>query len=276
MRAYFKLTVWLAVTLLLTISPAFAGKIAIVIDDIGYQYSDKKLLDMDAQLTYAVLPHTPMGFKYAQTAAQKNRDVIIHLPMQAESNNRLLGPGALTESMNKQEYQQTLLSALEDIPFAIGVNNHMGSLLTRLEQPMAWTMELLRQHNMFFLDSKTTRHSKIEEVANQFGVNSLNRNIFLDHHRSKKAINWQFNRLIRIAKKYGSAIAIGHPYPETYQVLQEKLSQLNDLGVELVPLSELLYPATNLRLVKTDLPKTIPVVSNNDETIPTRLMAPDR
>ena len=59
--------------------------------------------------------------------------------------------------MSKHEYQQTLLSAMEDIPFAVGINNHMGSLLTRMEEPMGWTMELLRQHNMFFLDSKTTQ-----------------------------------------------------------------------------------------------------------------------
>ena len=227
--------------LVVTLAPyVYGAKIAIVIDDIGYKTSDQKLLDMDAQLTYAVLPHTPLGFKYAQAAAQKSRDVIIHLPMQANKNNRLLGPGALTAEMNKQQYQQTLLSALEDIPFAVGINNHMGSLLTRQEQPMAWTMELLQQHNMFFLDSKTTRHSKIEQVASKFGVDALERNVFLDHNRSRAAINWQFNRLIKLAKKRGSAIAIGHPYHETFQVLKRRLSQLQQQGVQLVPLSHLL------------------------------------
>jgi len=219
---------------------AYGAKIAIVIDDIGYKASDQKLLDMDAQLTYAVLPHTPMGFKYAQHAARKNRDVIIHLPMQANKHNRLLGPGALTSTMSKHQYQQTLLSALEDIPFAVGINNHMGSLLTRQEEPMAWTMELLQQHNMFFLDSKTTKHSKVEKVANKFGVNSLERNVFLDHNRSSAAIKWQFKRLLKLAKKQGSAIAIGHPYHETFQVLKQELSKLPEHGIELVPLSQLL------------------------------------
>lgn len=219
------------------------GKIAIVIDDIGYKHFDLKLLQMDAPLTYAVLPHTPLGSKYAQLASTKQRDVIIHLPMQAFSNNRLLGPGALLTDMDKDKYQQTLLSALESVPYAIGVNNHMGSLLTQKEQPMAWTMELLRQHNMFFLDSKTTNQSKVEQVASEWGVSALNRNIFLDHHKDPEFIRKQLKRTIRIAQKYGTAIAIGHPYTETYQVLKEQLPELQKHGVELVPLSSLLPTA---------------------------------
>lgn len=219
------------------------GKIAIVIDDIGYKHSDLKILNMDAPLTFAVLPHTPMGAKYAKIAAQQHRDVIIHLPMQASHNNRLLGPGALLTDMTKKQYQQTLIAALENIPYAVGVNNHMGSLLTQLEEPMAWTMELLRQHNMFFLDSKTTNKSKIEQVASEWGVNALDRNIFLDHYKDPEFIRKQLQRTIRIAQKYGTAIAIGHPYPETYQVLKEQLPYLKEHGVELVPLSSLLPTA---------------------------------
>lgn len=222
-----------------SVLPIHAAQIAIVIDDIGYQQSDVKLLNLDASLSYAVLPHTPLGYEYARYASSKNRDVLIHLPMQADANNHLLGIGALMNKMSKRVYQQTLISALEDIPFAIGINNHMGSLLTRLERPMGWTMELLRQHNMFFLDSKTTKHSKVEFVASQFGVNTLHRNIFLDHSRESKAMKWQFQRLINIAKQYGSAIAIGHPYPETYQLLKRELPKLKAMNIELVPISKL-------------------------------------
>ncbi|NVK23956.1 MAG: divergent polysaccharide deacetylase family protein [Gammaproteobacteria bacterium] len=222
------------------------ARIAIVIDDIGYQSSDQLLLNIDAPLSYAVLPHTPLGYRYALQATKNNRDVLIHLPMQADHNNHLLGSGALTSKMNKVEYQQTLLSAMEDIPFAIGINNHMGSLLTRMEQPMRWTMEVLQQHNMFFLDSKTTRHSKVEQLAKQFGVTSLNRNIFLDHSREKRHMEHQFQRLINIAQNYGSAIGIGHPYKETYELLQVKLPQLQKLGIEVVPISVLLTPNAGL------------------------------
>ncbi len=218
---------------------AAASKIAIVIDDIGYRYSDQKLLSIDEPLTFAILPHTPMGYEYAYKAAKKQKEVLIHLPMQADDNNHLLGQGALLTEMSKQEYQQTLLSAMEDVPFAVGINNHMGSLLTRMEQPMGWTMELLRQHNMFFLDSKTTQQSKVAEVAQNFGVDSVERSVFLDNIREPKSIRWQFKRLIKLAKKNGQAVAIGHPYPETYEVLKQLLPQLKHLGIEVVPLSNL-------------------------------------
>lgn len=237
-------TFFIGLLCLLFIPAAFANKIAIVIDDIGYQVSDQKLLNIKAPLTYAVLPHTPYGYEYAHQATLKNRDVLIHLPMQADHNNHLLGSGALTNQMNKVEYQRTLLSAMEDIPFAIGINNHMGSLLTRLERPMSWTMEVLQQHNMFFLDSKTTKHSKIGDLAKQFGVASLNRNIFLDHSRDKKHMNQQFQRLINIAQNHGSAIGIGHPYAETYALLKQKLPELKRLGIEVVPISKLLTRTT--------------------------------
>lgn len=219
---------------------ANAAKIAIVIDDIGYKISDQKLIDLDGALTYAVLPHTPLGPKLAQQAAVKDRDVIIHLPMQAHKDNRLLGPGALYSEMNKAEYQQTLISAMEDLPFAIGVNNHMGSLLTQQTQPMTWTMEFLQQHNLFFLDSRTTKFSKVSEVAGRFGVETLNRNVFLDNSRDPKQIEIQFNRLLKLAKQNGSAVAIGHPHKETYALLEAKLPMLKEMGVELVPLSDLL------------------------------------
>lgn len=239
MRILRLITIFL-ITYVLTASNAHAGKIAIVIDDIGNQASDKKLLTLNQALTFAILPHTPYSTAFSKQATEQKRDVIIHLPMQANKGNQYLGPGALTMDMTKQQFQQTLIAAIEDVPYAVGINNHMGSLLTRLDQPMQWTMELLRQHNMFFLDSKTTVLSKVEPIADQYGVNALHRNIFLDHVRKPEVMAFQFQRLINIAREYGSAIAIGHPYPETYQLLQQNLPLLASMGVELVPLSKLL------------------------------------
>lgn len=253
MRYLTSLRNWIVVLLCAFSFNATASKIAIVIDDIGYKQSDKNLIDMNEALTYAVLPHTPLGTKLAQQATLKNRDVIIHLPMQAHSDNRLLGPGALYSKMTKSEYQQTLVSAMEDLPFAIGVNNHMGSLLTQQSRPMSWTMEFLRQHNLFFLDSRTTKYSKVAQVADDFGVDTINRNVFLDHNRSPAAIRKQFYRLIKVAKRDGHAVAIGHPHPETYAVLKEQLPKLSSMGIELVPLSDLMKQTSSNSLFANKL-----------------------
>jgi polysaccharide deacetylase 2 family uncharacterized protein YibQ len=259
----------LVLTCILSIGFANAAKIAIVIDDIGNNLSDNQLLTLDENLTYAILPHTPYSFIFSKKAAELQRDILIHLPMQATTQNILLGPGALTQGMSKRQYQKTLIAAIEDIPYAIGINNHMGSLLTRLDKPMRWTMELLQQHNMFFLDSKTTVYSKVESIADQYGVNALHRNIFLDNVKKPNVMDIQFKRLINIAQEYGSAIAIAHPYPETYEFLRDNLPQLSSMGIELVPLSQLLPSSKmfNDRIIDNvadDFVKATATKNNND------------
>lgn len=214
-------------------------RIAIIIDDIGYQKSDLKLIDLPFQLTYAVLPYTPYGAKAARQAFTQQKDVMLHMPMEA-SNGKTLGPGALTSDMSKQQILDTLQNALADIPYAIGINNHMGSFYTAQEQPMAWVMEYLSHRQLFFVDSLTTPNSTATKYASYYGVTSLSRHVFLDNVQTEAAIAKQFEQLLAIARKRQSAIAIGHPYPETYQFLRKNLPRLRQQGIELVSISALL------------------------------------
>ncbi len=220
-------------------SRADTPKIAIIIDDIGYQKADLKLIDLPYPLTFAVLPHTPYGNKAAKHAFLQQKEVMLHMPMQA-SNGKTPGPGALTGDMTKQQVQQTLQEALADIPYAIGINNHMGSYYTELSEPMAWTMEYLRKRHLFFVDSLTTANSQAGKYARQYGVTNLSRQVFLDNEQNEAAIARQFETLLRIAHKRNSAIAIAHPYPETYSFLRQHLPKLQQQGVQLVSISQLL------------------------------------
>lgn len=214
-------------------------RIAIIIDDIGYQRADLKMVELPHALTYAVLPHTPYGRQAARQAAQAKKDVMLHMPMEASQQNAL-GPGALTRNMSRQQIHHTLQQALADIPYAIGINNHMGSLFTALEQPMDWTMEYLQQRRLFFVDSLTTPQSTAKKYASQHGVTLLSRHVFLDNELSEAALERQFKQLLQIARRHQVAIAIGHPYPETYRFLKRRLPQLQAEGIELVGISALL------------------------------------
>lgn len=215
------------------------ARIAIIIDDIGYHKSDLALVDLPFSLTYAVLPHTPYGATAARQAFSQQKEVMLHIPMEA-SNGKALGPGALTSDMSKQQIQHTLQQALANIPYAIGVNNHMGSFYTAQEQPMAWMMEYLRQRQLFFVDSLTTPNSTAAKYASHYGVTLLSRHVFLDNIQTEAAIAIQFEQLLAIARKHHSAIAIGHPYAETYRFLQKNLPVLQQQGIELVSISALL------------------------------------
>jgi len=214
------------------------ARIAIVIDDIGYRYTDKHALSLPGAITYSILPHTPYGKKIAVKANANNKDVMLHIPMEAE-NGKKLGPGALTSAMNKDEIIASLNASLAEVPFAIGINNHMGSHLTQQNEPMMWTMNFLKEHHLIFLDSKTTQYSKAGQIAKLVGVPVQDRHVFLDNQLTDSYITKQFKSLIRYAKSQKTAIAIAHPHPETIQALTRLIPTLAKNNIELVPLSDL-------------------------------------
>lgn len=224
----------------LTNSFANSAKIAIVIDDVGYRYSDAKVLDIPGKISYSVLPHTPYGKKLAIRAQQKNRDVFLHIPMESEQGKKL-GPAALTTAMNEQEIKATLTLALTEIPFALGINNHMGSKLTKQYQPMLWTMSFLKEHGLLFLDSRTSAASQAKQAAIDMRVPVQSRHIFLDNKLDEEYISKQFAKLIKKAHKNDIAIAIAHPHPETVNVLKRLIPTLKHHDIELVSITSL-YP----------------------------------
>ena len=143
--------------------------------------------------------------------------------------------------MSRQQFEQTVMDSVRAIPHAMGLNNHMGSLLTRNHTAMDWLMQYIAKRNkLFFVDSRTTQNSQATLHANLNGVRNTGRDIFLDHVVDAKAIRTQYKRLIWQAQRHGSALAIGHPHPETLEVLEQELPQLTQMGVKLVPVSQLI------------------------------------
>ena len=244
--------------------PSLAAKVAIVIDDIGYHQIDYKLLALPYDLTFAVIPHTPHSNAVAKAAYQKRRDVILHMPM--ESARRAdLSKNALKVTMKRSEIERKLQAAFADIPYAIGINNHMGGYFTEQTDVMDWTLAYVAKRRLFFLDSKTTARSQAAVYAQKHQIPLLTRQVFLDNDRSYKALDKQFNLMIKLAKQHQYAIAIGHPYPETYAYLKKHLADLAAQGIEVVKLSALLptdYPiitASQSADVPLSLPEQDPV-----------------
>ena len=142
--------------------------------------------------------------------------------------------------------EQAVREALGQVPQARGLNNHMGSALTEQAEPMGWLMGELKAHQLFFVDSRTSGRSVAQRTAQRVGIASAGRDIFLDNQRDLASINRQFNKLLQLARQRGQAIAIGHPYPETVHYLQQVLPLMEQAGIEVVPVSDLLEaPAVN-------------------------------
>lgn len=228
--------------------------IAIIIDDIGYRHrEDQQVAELPGPLALSILPHSPHAALMTERAAATGKTVMLHLPMEPlrDEKDVSLGPGALMLDMDRVALMRTLNSALRSVPTAVGVNNHMGSLLTREHEHMRWLMESLHIHDKFFVDSVTSERSVAADVATSTGVPAMKRDVFLDNARDARNLHAEFAELIRIARRRGNALAIGHPHPETIALLREKLPQLAQLGVRLVSVPELLRLRGSTPLLRT-------------------------
>jgi polysaccharide deacetylase 2 family uncharacterized protein YibQ len=214
--------------------------IAVIIDDLGNNPKDEHAVNLPGAVACAFLPHAPYTKAFARKAHSLNKEVILHAPMESMHGHKM-GPGSLTLHMTEQEFIATLQEDLAAVPHVQGINNHMGSLLTRHPGHMLWLMQEMNRHgDLFFVDSRTTTASVAQSVAAENSVPNLERDVFLDAEPGVEFVERQFARLIKIARKRGNALAIGHPYPATMKVLKQRLAQLDNIGVDLVSVGALI------------------------------------
>ncbi|VAV83737.1 Putative periplasmic protein YibQ, distant homology with nucleoside diphosphatase and polysaccharide deacetylase [hydrothermal vent metagenome] len=214
---------------------------AIIIDDMGARMSRlRSLAELDYKVTVSVLPHLRYSGRLAREANDMGFEVILHLPM--EPGNTAIyrpGKGALYTSMEPDTMRERLAADILDVPGIKGVNNHMGSKFTEDSTGMGVVLEVLAKRGLFFIDSKTSPRSIAGKLAGRYGVKTASRDVFLDNEQDKDYIEGQFKEFIKAVKRRGSAIAIGHPYPETIEVLKETQEELREAGITVVNASEL-------------------------------------
>jgi polysaccharide deacetylase 2 family uncharacterized protein YibQ len=215
-------------------------KIAIIIDDLGNWYGQgERVVHLPGPVACSILPYTPFSVLFANQAHALGKEIILHTPMQAIEPHDL-GFGGLSLDESKAKFVQTLTNDLQALPYISGINNHMGSRLTESSRAMDWVMQTIKPRGLFFIDSRTIGDSVAEDEAEKDGIPTAGRDVFLDDVRTPEAVRERFNELLSIAKHYGSAIAIGHPYAVTLNLLEEELPELAKEGYQIVPVSQLL------------------------------------
>ncbi|MER2471023.1 divergent polysaccharide deacetylase family protein [Photorhabdus laumondii] len=216
-----------------------AARLAIVIDDFGYRpHNENKILQMPVAISIAILPDSPHGREMAEKAYKQGREILIHLPM-APLSKQLLEPDTLQPTMSNEDIDRIIQRAIQKVPYAVGINNHMGSAMTSSLPGMQKVMRSLSGYNLYFLDSVTIGNTQATKAAQGTPVRVIRRNVFLDDVQSEAETRHQLNRAISIARKNGSAIAIGHPHSTTIRALQQMLPTL-PADIELVSPSRLL------------------------------------
>lgn len=212
-------------------------RIVVVIDDLGLNRpATRRTIALPGPLTLSFMSYADGLRALGKAARAAGHEMMLHLPM--EPSNRLdPGPKALLLSDNPAQQRANLRWSLDRLDSYVGVNNHMGSAFTADEAGMRLVMSELRRRGLLFLDSRTAADTKGLELAGAFGVPVAERHVFLDHEVSHGYIRDQLSEVEGIARRDGVAIAIGHPYAETLDVLEEWLPSLGERGFQLVPVS---------------------------------------
>jgi len=216
-----------------TIAP---GKgIALVIDDVGYDlHALRRILDLSIPVAISILPGAPYASESASLAHQHGQTVMLHLPMEplVPKYQKRMTDTFLRSDMSEEELRHVFSQNLKKIPYVEGVNNHMGSLLTQLEDPMRWVMQLCREKGLFFIDSKTSSTSVATKLAASMGIAWASRRYFLDHQLDEHSMGQAWNNAMACVERDLGCIVIAHPHEETISFLEKYLTKANMLPVK--------------------------------------------
>ncbi len=223
---------------------------AIIIDDFGGGIGGvRDFLDGEIQITAAVMPFTEKSTEHALWAHKNGIEVMIHLPMQPKKGKMSwLGPNPITKNLSPEEVREIVRKAIESVPHAKGLNNHMGSLAVEDETIVRAIVEVAKEHQMYIVDSGTSGRSKFPKVTKELGVPMISRDVFLDDISSIPYVRKQMLKLAKITEKTKKGVAIGH-VGATGRICSlgvfQSLPEFKKRNIEIVPVSTLLENELN-------------------------------
>ena len=220
---------------------AMSPQIALIIDDIGHSRSlADQFIETQVTLTFSILPHLAYSHQLAQDLHHQGYEVMLHQPMEPLDDCCDPGPGAVFVGDNANRIEAIIRSNISEIPFAKGVNNHMGSRFTASSYEIAAALKVVRSRNLYFIDSITSNRSLAHATAKRYRIPTAYRNVFLDNVRKESAILARLKQLQNHALRHGRAIGIGHPFPETAHAIGRFADQLKSSQIQLVPISQVI------------------------------------
>lgn len=224
-------------------APDARGRLAILLDDGGQKLDlVPAAAALPAEVGFAILPFLPKTSETAVELYRAGHEIWLHLPMEPEDYpSEDPGPGAVLMAMSPDEVRTVVRAALNNVPYVVGVNNHMGSRATADLRTMTWIMQELKARGIAFIDSRTTVKTVAEEAARAQGVPTNRRHVFLDNERSPAAISTQLEEAVYRSRMEGEIVAIGHLDPVTVEVLSNELPSISKRGADLVKPSDLVH-----------------------------------
>lgn len=219
-------------------------KAAIIIDDFGgCTRGVSNFLEGNVPITVAIMPFTENSKEHAQWAHKNGFEVMIHLPMQPKHGKKSwLGPKPITVNLSPEEVKERVKEAIKDVPYAVGMNNHMGSLAVENEEIVRAIVEVAKEIHLFIIDSGTSPNSKFPEIAKELEVPLLKRDVFLDDISSSSHVHKQMIKLAKATEIKGKGIAIGHvgiSGKVCSAGICQSMAEFNKRNIKIVPVSDL-------------------------------------
>ncbi|WP_374705799.1 divergent polysaccharide deacetylase family protein [Paenibacillus sp. J45TS6] len=224
-------------------------KMVIIIDDLGNgMKGTDEMLNMPTTLNVAIMPFLPTTKRDAELAHQKGIDVLVHMPMEPRKGKRdWLGPGAITTDLSDEEIRKRVNAAIDEVPYAVAMNNHMGSKVTSDRRIMSIVLDVCKERGLFFVDSKTDQHSVVAELAAEKGMPPVENDIFLDDQYSISHISRQMRLAEEKLKQQDICVTIGHvgvPGLMTAGIIRDAIPRLTG-KVELISISDMVKQVWN-------------------------------
>ena len=216
------------------------GEIALIIDDFGYFDNDlsDSFFNLPKGITFSVIP----GHRFSKTVARKinklNHDLLIHLPMEPLNYRGDEKQYIIMTGMNSNKIENRINKAINELPQAIGINNHMGSKATSDLETMNKVAKVIVNKELLFIDSYTYKRSIAYKVMKKHDIPTARGDMFIDNENRPDYISEQIDKLVQLAIKNGKAIGIGHVRKNTLLMLQKKIPDIISNGIIFVPISE--------------------------------------
>jgi len=222
-------------------SVASRPRISLIIDDIGQSISHaRRFFELDCPITFSILPRLVHSHDLALEIHERGYETMLHQPMEPCNPDICPGPGALYVGDEKGRIEEIMQENISSMPFARGVNNHMGSRFTACEREIGEALTEVHKRGLFFIDSLTSSRSVAYEMAKRLHIHTACRNVFLDNVPSDSYIKRQLLKLSRCARQYGHAVGIGHPFRQTAESIRDYLNTAEHSRMDFVFVSGIL------------------------------------
>lgn len=219
------------------------GQIVLILDDVGFERQPlERAAAIDPDIAFAVIPSASRALASADWLSARGFELLCHLPMEPRGWPAVrVDEPAILVGMDDATIRSTTADLVARVPGIAGVNNHMGSRASSDQRVMRGVMEVVRDRGLYFIDSRTASSSVGEKTARELGVRSASRQVFLDDDPSPAAIRRQLAELVKLARRDGVAVGIGHVVPGTVAVLEDEIPRLREAGIRLVRPSRVVH-----------------------------------